>query len=101
MKKGIVFETMRRLAQRLDAEGIPYAVIGGMALAALMYSLMEGSTEFNTDPPGITKTRFAQAIEHYLAHDHERRQLAATANRTVFTTASYPLQLADLLRSLD
>ena len=44
---------------------------------------------------------FAQAIEHYLAHDHERRQLAATANRTVFTTASYPLQLADLLRSLD
>ena len=28
MKKGIVFETMRRLAQRLEAEGIPYAVIG-------------------------------------------------------------------------
>jgi hypothetical protein len=37
MKKGIVFETMRRLAQRLHAESIPYAVIGGMALAAHGY----------------------------------------------------------------
>ena len=34
MKKGIVFETMRRLAERLASEGIPYAIIGGMALAA-------------------------------------------------------------------
>ena len=34
MKKGIVFKTMRRLADRLEFEGIPYAVIGGMALAA-------------------------------------------------------------------
>ena len=40
MKKGIVFETMRRLAQRLEAEGIPYAVIGGMALAAHGYVRM-------------------------------------------------------------
>jgi len=40
MKKGIVFETMWRLAKRLEDEGIPYAVIGGMALAAHGYVRM-------------------------------------------------------------
>ena len=35
---------------------------GGMALAALMYSVREGTTEFQSDPPRITKTRFADAI---------------------------------------
>ena len=44
---------------------------------------------------------FAQAIEYYLAHDQERGQLAAAANRAVFATASYPQQLAQLLHSLD
>ena len=44
---------------------------------------------------------FAQAIEYYLAHDRERRQLAADANREVLATASYPRQLAELLDNLD
>ena len=35
---------------------------GGMALAALMYSVLEGTTEFQTNPPRITKTRFEEAI---------------------------------------
>jgi len=44
---------------------------------------------------------FAQAIDYYLAHEQERRQLAAAANRAVFATASYPQQLAQLLHNLD
>ncbi|NOY28426.1 MAG: hypothetical protein GXP62_21425 [Oligoflexia bacterium] len=40
---------------------------GGMALAALMYSVLEGSTTFQTDPPAITKTRFSECIEQILA----------------------------------
>ena len=44
---------------------------------------------------------FAQAIEYYLAHDQERRQQAAAANRAVFTTAGYPQQLAQLLNTLN
>lgn len=47
------------------------------------------------------QSEFAQAIEYYLAHDRERRQLAASGHRTVFTTASYPQQLAQLLDTLD
>lgn len=34
MDKDAVHQTMRRLAERLDDEGIAYAIIGGMALAA-------------------------------------------------------------------
>lgn len=34
MAQGNVYETLRRLTQRLDDENIPYALIGGMALAA-------------------------------------------------------------------
>lgn len=34
MEQGVVYESMRRLAKRLEAEGIAYAVIGGMAVTA-------------------------------------------------------------------
>lgn len=40
---------------------------GGMALAAIMYSLMEGTTEFDPELPGIRKTRFQRAIDDILA----------------------------------
>jgi hypothetical protein len=33
MGRGDVYATLRRLARRLDDEGIPYALVGGMALA--------------------------------------------------------------------
>jgi len=35
---------------------------GGMAMAMLVYSLQEGTTEFELDPPRLVKTRFADAI---------------------------------------
>jgi hypothetical protein len=37
MEQGVVYESMRRLAKRLDAEGIAYAVIDGMAVTAHGY----------------------------------------------------------------
>src|SRR5450756_754104 len=40
---GIVFETLRRLGQRLDEEGIPYTLIGGMAL------ILHGYERFTKD----------------------------------------------------
>jgi hypothetical protein len=57
MKKGIVFETMRRLAQRLDAEAIPYAVIGGMALAAHGYVRMTLDVDILLTPEGLARFR--------------------------------------------
>jgi spore maturation protein CgeB len=44
---------------------------------------------------------FAAAIDYYLAHEQERKRLAAAASRTVFATAGYAQQLAQLLDSLD
>jgi hypothetical protein len=32
MREGDVYDALRRLARRLDEEGLPYAVVGGMAL---------------------------------------------------------------------
>lgn len=40
---------------------------GGMALAALMYSVLEGTTTFETNPPAIKETRFRQCIEEIIA----------------------------------
>jgi hypothetical protein len=56
MKKGIVFETMRCLAQRLEAEGIPYAVIGGMALAAHGYVRMTLDVDILLTSEGLDKS---------------------------------------------
>jgi hypothetical protein len=56
-KKGIVFETMRRLAQRLEAEGISYAVIGGMALAAHGYVRMTLDVDILLTPEGLARFR--------------------------------------------
>ncbi len=53
MKKGIVFETMRRLAERLEGEGIPYAVIGSMALAAHGYVRMTLDVDILLTPDGL------------------------------------------------
>ncbi len=40
---GVVFETLRRLGQRLEEEGIPYTLIGGMAL------ILHGYERFTKD----------------------------------------------------
>ena len=40
---------------------------GGMALAALMYSALEGTTTFDPELPGITGTRFRHVVDDILA----------------------------------
>jgi hypothetical protein len=57
MKKGIVYETMQRLAERLESEGIPYAVIGGMALAAHGYVRMTLDVDILLTPDGLARFR--------------------------------------------
>ena len=67
MKKGIVFETMRRLALRLEAEGIPYAVIGGMALAAHGYVRMTLDVDILLTPEGLARFREKLVGRGYVA----------------------------------
>jgi alkylation response protein AidB-like acyl-CoA dehydrogenase len=42
---------------------------GGVAMAALMYSALEGTTTFQADPPAITSTRFRECIDEIVAGD--------------------------------
>ena len=67
MKKGIVFETMKRLAQRLEAEGIPYAVIGGMALAAHGYVRMTLDVDILLSSEGLARFREKLVGRGYIA----------------------------------
>jgi hypothetical protein len=67
MKKGIVFETMKRLAQRLGDEGIPYAVIGGMALAAHGYVRMTLDVDILLTPQGLARFREKLVGRGYVA----------------------------------
>lgn len=53
MEKDIVHETMHRLTQQLDAEGIAYAVIGGMALFAHGYARLTLDIDILMTPEGL------------------------------------------------
>jgi hypothetical protein len=67
MKKGVVFETMRLLAQRLEAEGISYAIIGGMALAAHGYVRMTLDVDILLTPEGLAQFREKLVGKGYVA----------------------------------
>lgn len=55
--KGDVYRTLRRLAQRLEQEGIPYAVIGGMALAGHGLVRATQDVDILLTPEGLARFR--------------------------------------------
>jgi 3-(methylthio)propanoyl-CoA dehydrogenase len=63
----LVWHAVTELLARADTSLAAHAGFhGGMALAALMYSVMEGSTAFQAEPPRITATRFQACIDDIL-----------------------------------
>ncbi len=65
----MVLQFMNEMFARADVSVCAHhGFHGGMALAALSYSILEGSTEFSKDPhPHISKTRFQQCIDEIVA----------------------------------
>lgn len=55
MEKDVVHASMYRLAQRLEAEGITYAIIGGMALFAHGYARLTLDVDILMTPEGLRK----------------------------------------------
>lgn len=55
MKEGKVHRTLKRLAQALDAESIPYAIIGGMALNLLGYTRETVDVDILVTPQGLKR----------------------------------------------
>ena len=57
MSQGDVYTTLRNLARRLDDEKIPYAIIGGMALAAHGFVRMTQDVDVLVTKEGLEKLR--------------------------------------------
>jgi len=55
MKEGKVHHTLKRLAQALEEESIPYAIVGGMALNLLGYTLETVDVGILLTPQGLER----------------------------------------------
>jgi hypothetical protein len=60
MNEGRLIETLRRLATRLRDEGIPYALLGGMALGEHGYVRMTEDVDVLLTPEGLERFRKAR-----------------------------------------
>lgn len=69
---GRLRSTLRRLTQRLDAEGIPYALLGGLALAEHGYPRLTEDIDLLLTPSGL---------------DHFRQHLVGRGYRPAFSGA--------------
>jgi len=54
---GRLHNALRRLVQRLDAEGIPYALLGGLALAEHGYPRLTEDVDLLLTPSGLARFR--------------------------------------------
>lgn len=62
-----VFQLTTELFARADVSVCAqYGFHGGIAMAALMYSVLEGTTEWDEETFTVTKTRFSEAIEEII-----------------------------------
>lgn len=57
MRRGNVFETVRRLARELEHQGIDYAVIGGLAVGELGYARATTDVDVLMTPDGLAAFR--------------------------------------------
>ncbi|MBI4675424.1 MAG: hypothetical protein HY741_27585 [Chloroflexi bacterium] len=57
MSRGAVYETLRRLTQRLDQENIPYALLGGLALGAHGFIRMTDDVDILLTRAGLAAFR--------------------------------------------
>lgn len=91
---GLLYSTLHRLTQRLDAEGIPYALLGGLALAEHGYPRLTEDIDLLMTPSGLERFR------HQLV-GREYRPVFSGAKKTfrdaetgvrieIVTTGEYP-----------
>ena len=94
MKRDVVHTTLERLARRLDAERIPYAIVGGMALS------IHGYTRVTEDVDVLmTASSLAKFEERCLGRGYIRafagaqksfRDAQSNVTVDVITTGEYP-----------
>jgi hypothetical protein len=94
MKEGDVYETLRALVRRLDGEGLDYAVIGSMALAAHGYRRFTEDVDILLRPETLASFRDRLLGLGYLpAFPDARKTFRDTRTGVkieVMTTGEYP-----------
>ncbi|MDE3091520.1 MAG: hypothetical protein KGJ80_19295 [Chloroflexota bacterium] len=94
MAQGNVYDTLRRLARRLDAEKIPYALIGGMALAAHGFVRMTQDVDILVTAKGLAAFRERCVGRGYVpAFSGAERSFRDTETQVrieIITTGEYP-----------
>lgn len=94
MKEGDVYETLRNLVERLEREGLDYAVIGAMALVAHGYRRFTEDVDILLTPEALE--RFRECVEGlgYLpTFEGVKKAFRDTRTRVkvkVMTTGEYP-----------
>lgn len=78
--KDEVHKTMRRLARRLERAGIPYAVVGGMAVKAHKYRRTTADVDVLLTPEGLEAFRQRIAGKNYRLVEGRSRRFMDTAN---------------------
>lgn len=67
MKQGVVYDSMRRLAKRLDEKNIPYAVIDGMAVTEHGHPRLTLDVDVLLTPAGLDQFRAQLVGRGYVA----------------------------------
>lgn len=92
--KGDLYQTLQDLSRRLDEAGIPYALIGGLALAQHGFVRMTEDIDILLTPEGLQAFK-AQALGHgyVLAFSGAKKTFRATDTGVrieVITSGEYP-----------
>jgi len=93
MGEGPVHQSLQKIAKRLETLGIPYAVVGGLAIAAHGATRMTDDVDVLVDPEGLKATHEALEGLGYVAPFRGSKQLrdTETSVRIEFlVTGQYP-----------
>jgi len=94
MRRGKVHQTMERIAQRLASEGIPYVIIGGMAINALGYERVTTDVDLLTTREGLDEIHKKLVGRGYMPAFQGARKAFRDTTTSVkvefITTGEYP-----------
>ncbi len=91
--KDEVHKTMRRLVKRLERAGIPYAIMGGMAVNAHKYQRTTGDVDVLLTPEGFADFQKKYVEKNYLRKPGRSRRFVDRLNETeidFLLTGHYP-----------
>ena len=93
MGEGVVHQSLQKITRRLEDLGIPYAVVGGLAIAAHGFKRMTDDVDVLVDPAGLKAVHEALEGLGYVAPFAGSKQLrdTETSVRIEFlVTGQYP-----------